>query len=49
MQQDRDNKAETAAGSGKEPYQVERIFVGTRTAEQVVTELIKLHTEESGA
>jgi|GEM_PF-5433324 len=47
MQQDRENRAETAAGSGKEPYQVERIFVGTRTAEQVVADLIRLHTEES--
>ena len=48
MQQDRENRAEAAAGSEKEPYRVERIFVGTRTAEQVVGDLIRVHMEEDG-
>lgn len=29
-------------------YKIERVFIGTRTAEQVVADLIKVHTGASG-
>lgn len=39
---------ESAAEKEQNGYSVERVFVGTRTAEQVVADLIKVHMDERG-
>lgn len=48
MRQDIESKSGNTAADEQNGYQVERVFIGTRTAEQVVADLIRVHTGSGG-